>query len=157
MDLITLDKIKKPSRNRQVADTIAEKYNGSVIGAILGNKGHLTTQSKTKQGRAGYIVEIGNRIIHVYLINTWHRKRDAISINTEQLQQAVDDHALILMSYHGKEFVAHAENWELWAKQDNAYDIHTKFGTTEVFCKKGMFHILDLEQFTLDRYYPKQF
>lgn len=153
-DLITLDKPKKPSRNRQVADTFAEKYNGSVIGAILGNKGHLTSQSKNKQGRAGYIVDIEGFKVHVYLINTWHNNRKSISINEEQLQLALDDNALILMSYHGQENVAHSVRWEEWAREDNNYGTHPKFGTVEVFCKQGSFRILDLDKWSLKDYYP---
>jgi len=136
-------KKKKPSRNRMVAEHIARKYNGKVIGAIAGNK-----------GRAGYIVEVDDRRIHIYLINVWHRNRKSISINTQQLQKAVDDDALILMSYKGKEFVLHSTIWELWAKQDNSYDIHTKYGTTEVFCKTDYLRILDLDKIKLERYYP---
>jgi len=139
-------KTKKPSRNRQVADSVAEHHNGSVIGAILGNK-----------GRAGYIVEIENHKVHVYLINTWHNNRKAISINAEQLQKALDDHALILMSYCGKEFVAHSINWELWAKQDNGYAKHPHFGTVEIFCKTDNFRILDLAKHKIQDYYPVQF
>ncbi len=154
MEVETLPE-KKLSRNRIVADNFAKKYNGSVVGAILGNEGHLNSQTVGKRGRAGYIVEIENYKVHIYLINTWHNNRKSISINTEQLQLALDDHALILMSYHGKEFVAHSVNWELWAKQDNAYAVHTKFGTNEVFCKIEMFRILDLDKFKIERYYPE--
>ena len=152
-----MDKIKKPSRNRQIADRVAEHHNGSVIGAILGNKGHLNSQTVGKQGRAGYIVEIENHKVHVYLINTWHNNRKAISINQEQLQLALDDHALILMSYCGKELVAHSINWELWAKQDNNYAKHPHFGTVEIFCKTDNFRILDLAKHKIQDYYPVQF
>ncbi len=131
------------SRNRIVADHFAKKYNGLVIGAIKGNK-----------GRAGYVIEINECTIHLYLINVWHNNRQAISINKQQLQDALDAHALIVMVYHGKEFVAHSVNWELWAKQDNGYAIHTKFGTTEVFCKTEMFRILDLDKHKIEDYYP---
>jgi hypothetical protein len=147
-------KTKKPSRNRQVADAFAEKYNGSVIGAILGNKGHLKSQSKEKQGRAGYIVEIENLKIHVYLINVWHRNRKGISINSEQLQQALDDDALILMSHTGIEYVMHSVRWEQWANEDNNYGKHPYFGTVEVFAKTDNFRILDLKKWSLKRYYP---
>ena len=133
----------KLSRNRIVADNFAKKYNGLVIGSIKGNK-----------GRAGWIVEINECTIHLYLINVWHNNRKSISINTIQLQNAIDSHALILMSYQGKEFVAHSINWEFWAKQDNAYAIHTKFGTTEVFCKTDNFRILDLDKHKIEDYYP---
>ncbi len=147
--------LAKLSRNRKVADEFADKYNGSVIGAILGNKGHLTTQSKNKQGRAGYIVEIEKCKVHIYLINVWHNIKQAISINTEQLQLAIDDHALIVMSYHGREFVMHSVRWEQWAKEDNNYAIHTKFGTTEVFAKTDNFRILDMDKHKIEDYYPE--
>jgi hypothetical protein len=146
---------EKLSRNRIVADNFAKKYNGIVIGAILGNEGHLNSQTVGKRGRAGYIVEIENHKVHVYLINTWHNNRKSISLNEEQLQLALDDHALILMSYNGKELVAHSQWWELWAKQDNNYAKHPHFGTLEIFCKTEMFRILDLDKFKIERYYPK--
>jgi hypothetical protein len=136
-------KPKKPSRNRQVADAFAKKYNGSVVDSIKGNK-----------GRAGFIVEIDNHKVHVYLINVWHNNRKSISINEEQLQKALDDHALILMSYHGQENVVHSVRWEEWAREDNNYGKHPKFGTVEVFCKRKAFRILDLDKWSLKDYYP---
>ena len=144
----------KIARNRKVAEAIATKYNGSVIGEILGNKGHLKSQTNEKRGRAGFILKIQDLLVHVYLINTWHNNRKSISINQEQLQLALDDNALILMSYQGREFVAHSTRWELWAEQDNNYGKHPKFGTVEVFCKTEMFRILDLDKWSLKRYYP---
>lgn len=135
---------EKLLRNRIVADNFAKKYNGLVIGAIKGNK-----------GRAGYIIEINECSIHLYLINVWHNNKEAISINTEQLQLAIDDHALIVMSYQGREFVMHSVMWEMWAKQDNNYAVHNEFGTTEVFAKTDNFRILDLEAHKIEDYYPE--
>jgi hypothetical protein len=134
---------KKVSRNRKVANDFAEKYGGTVTAPIEGNV-----------GRAGYIVEINGWKVYVFLINTWHNNRKAISINQEQLQKAVDDHALILMSYQGREFVIHSTLWELWAKQDNNFAKHPKFDTVEVFCKTDNFRILDLDRFKISDYYP---
>lgn len=143
VDHLTLPTVDKPSKNRRIADAIAKKYNGSVIGAIQGNK-----------GRAGYIVQIEDCKIHVYLINVWHNNRKAISINTEQLQKALDDDALILMSYRSSELVAHSKNWEYWARVDDNYAVHTKYGTNEVFCRTDNFRFLDLDKHKIQDYYP---
>lgn len=136
--------------NEKVAIEFAEKYNGKVVGVIHGNK----ILKSGEKSRAGYKVEIDNHMIHVYTLRTWHRNRKAISISTEQLELALDENALILMSYNGREYVCNAENWELWAKQDDNYDKHTRFGTREVFCKQEMLRILNLNKYKLAQYYP---
>ena len=136
--------------NQKVAIEFAEKYNGKVVGVIHGNK----ILKSGEKSRAGYKVQIDGNKIHVYTLRTWHNNRKAISISTIQLQEALDENALILMSYNRIEYVCHSQAWELWAKQDNNYDVHTRFGTTEVFCKQDMFRILDLDKYELNRYYP---
>ena len=136
--------------NEIVATEIAKKYSGEVVGVIHGNK----ILKSGEKSRAGYKVNIDGNRIHVYTLRTWHNNRKAISISTIQLQEALDENALILMSYNRIEYVCHSQAWELWAKQDNNYDVHTKFGTTEVFCKQDMFRVLDLDKYELHRYYP---
>lgn len=133
-----------------MANEFAKKYNGKIVGIIHGNK----ILKSGEKSRAGYKVEIEDLLIHTYLIKTWHNNKKAISISTLQLEEAVGDNALILMSYNGKEYVAHSVNWELWARQDGNYDVHTRFGTNEVFCKQDMFRVLDLNKYELSRYYP---
>ena len=136
--------------NEIVATEFAEKYNGKVVGVIHGNK----ILKSGEKSRAGYKVDIDGNRVHVYTLRTWHNNRKAISISREQLQEALDENALILMSYNGIEYVAHSKNWELWAKQDNNYDVHTRFGTREVFCKQEMFRVLDLDKYLIEQYYP---
>lgn len=136
--------------NEIVATEFAEKYSGEVVGVIDGNK----ILKSGKKSRAGYKVEIDGCMIHVYTLRTWHNNKKAISISTVQLQEALDDNALILMSFNRIEYVCHAQAWELWAKQDNNYDVHTRFGTTEVFCQKDMLRVLDLNKYKIHRYYP---
>ena len=109
---------KTKPRNLQVAEDFAEKYGGIVIDEIKGNK-----------GKAGYITEIDGLKQYVFLINVWHQNRKGISINREQLEKALDDNALIVMIFQGREFVCNAENWEYWARIDNNVDEHPKFGS----------------------------
>ena len=136
--------------NQKMAIEFAKKYNGKNAGIIHGNK----ILKSGEKSRAGYKVKIDGLLVHTYLIKTWHNNRNAISISTIQLEEAVSDHALILMSYNKIEYVAHAINWEHWAKQDGNYDVHTRFGTQEVFCKKDSFRILDLDKHKIQDYYP---
>ena len=131
-------------RNKQAVQDFAIKYNGSIVDEIKG-----------QAGIAGYVVELEGLKIHCYLINVWHNNKNAISMNTDQLQSAIDDNALILKLYHGREFVIHSINWDLWARQDNNYDKHPHFGTVEVFAKKDNFRILDLNKHKLIDYYPE--
>jgi hypothetical protein len=136
--------------NEKMANEFADKYNGKIVGIIHGNK----ILKSGEKSRAGYKVEIDGLLVHTYLIKTWHINKKAISINTIQLEEAVGDHALILMSYNEIEYVAHSVNWEYWAKQEGNYDVHTRYGTREVFCKKDWFRILDLDKYKLQDYYP---
>jgi hypothetical protein len=138
-----MEKPKKISQNRKIADTIAEKYHGKVTGAIKGNV-----------GRAGYMVEIEGCILYVFLIRTWHNNKRGISMAKEVLQKAMDDHALILMSYLGREFVIHSVNWDMWAREDNNFAVHPHYGTTEVFAKRDNFRMLDLDAHKIVDYYP---
>jgi hypothetical protein len=136
--------------NEIVATEFAKKYNGKVVGVIHGNK----ILKSGEKSRAGYKVEIDGNKVHVYTLRTWHNNKKAISISTIQLQEALDENAWILMSYNRIEYVCHSQAWELWAKQDNNYDVHSRYGTTEVFCKQDMFRKLDLDKYDLHRYYP---
>jgi len=137
--------------NEKVAREFCEKYNGEIVGVIDGNK-ILKSGGKS---RAGYKIQINDKfMIHSYLVKTWHRNRDGISVSTEQLDEAIGDNALMLMNNFGKEYVLHSTIWEKFAKEDGNYDTHTKYGTTEVFCKRDYLNELDLEKFKWEDYYP---
>jgi len=138
--------------NEIMANEFAKKYNGKIAGIIHGNK-ILKSGDKS---RAGYKVEIDGLLIHTYLIKTWHNNKKAISISTLQLEEAVGDHALILMSYNGIEYVCHSTMWESDARSLGNYDVHTRFGTQEVFQERDRFRVLDLNKYELSRYYPDQ-
>lgn len=136
--------------NERVATEFAEKYNGKIVGVIHGNK----ILKSGEKSRAGYKVEIDGNMIHVYTIRTWHNNRKAISISTVQLQEALDENALILMSYNEIEYSCHSTMWESDARRLGNYDVHTRFGTKEVFQEKQRFRILDLDKYLIERYYP---
>ena len=134
--------------NEIMANEFAKKYNGKIVGIIDGNK----ILKSGEKSRAGYKVEIDGLLVHTYLIKTWHNNRKGISISTEQLEEAVGDNALILMSYFGAENVCHSTMWEADAKAKGNYDVHTRFGTKEVFQDQARFRILDLDKYELSRY-----
>lgn len=138
------------------ARQFAEKYHGEIVGVIYGNR-------KIKSGRshAGYKVKFKSfanekeYIVHAYYFKTWHRNRDGISVSTEQLDEAIDEHALMLMNYNGTtEYVLHSTIWEKFAKEDGNYDTHSEFGTKEVFCRRNYFSVLDLFNHDWEDYYP---
>ncbi len=133
-----------------MANEFAKKYNGKIVGIIHGNK----ILKSGEKSRAGYKVEIDGLLIHTYLIKTWHNNRKGISISTLQLEEAVGDNALILMSYFGAENVCHSTMWEDDAKAKGNYDVHSRFGTQEVFQDQARFRTLDLNKYELSRYYP---
>lgn len=136
--------------NEKVAREFANKYSGEVVGVIHGNK----ILKSGEKSRAGYKVEIDGNQVHVYTIRTWHNNKKAISISTVQLQEALDENALILMSYNGIEYICHSTMWESDARRLGNYDVHTRFGTKEVFQEKQRFRILDLDKYLIERYYP---
>lgn len=136
--------------NEKIATEFAKKYNGKIVGVIHGNK----ILKSGEKSRAGYKVDIDGNKIHIYLIRTWHNIREGISISTEQLQEALDENALILMSYFGAENVCHSIMWEEDARAKGSYDIHSRYGTKEVFQDQGRFRILNLDKYKIEQYYP---
>lgn len=137
--------------NERVAREFCDKYNGKIVGVIHGHK----ILKSGEKSRAGYKIKINDKfIIHSYVVKTWHRNRDGVSVSTEQLDEAIDDNALMLMNNYGKELVLHSTIWEKFAKEEGNYAKHNYYDTTEVFCKRGYMQELNLVTYKWEDYYP---